>query len=104
MYNEWRGVDLEELVRSQIKHLDDQVGTRIRMRGSPILVNGTAAQTLGMALHELATNAAKYGALSNDTGGVDIAWSVDGPTFTLTWSETDGPIVQPPCGKDSAGA
>jgi two-component sensor histidine kinase len=47
-------------------------------------------------LHELATNAGKYGALSTDTGRVDVGWGSDGNTFTMSWTERDGPPVAPP--------
>jgi two-component sensor histidine kinase len=53
-----------------------------------------AAQTFGMIVHELATNAVKYGALSNDAGWVEIGWSVNGE-FTLSWIERGGPEVAP---------
>jgi two-component sensor histidine kinase len=49
-----------------------------------------------MALHELATNAGKYGALSTETGRVDIRWETDGDTFTMGWIERDGPLVSAP--------
>ena len=52
-----------------------------------------------MALHELATNAAKYGALSNDSGLVRIAWSLEGAAFRMTWTEDGGPQVEPPTRK-----
>ncbi|WP_353257326.1 sensor histidine kinase, partial [Hyphomonas sp.] len=58
-----------------------------------------AAQGIGMALHELGTNAAKYGALSNDAGTVLITWQVTNgthPAFSITWLERGGPKVQPP--------
>ena len=70
--NEWRGVNLGELVRSQLAHFEDLIGTRIEIDGPPLLLSASAAQTLGMALHELATNAGKYGSLSNADGHVAI--------------------------------
>jgi two-component sensor histidine kinase len=59
-------------------------------------VNAVAAQAIGLALHELSTNAGKYGALSTDTGRVDIRWGIEGETFTISWTESDGPPVSPP--------
>jgi two-component sensor histidine kinase len=70
--NKWKGVHLDKLARSQLAHFNDLIGTRIKMRGPPLLVSASAAQTLGMALHELATNAGKYGALSDDAGRVHL--------------------------------
>jgi len=55
-----------------------------------------AAQAIGLALHELATNAGKHGALSTDAGRVDIFWDGDGDTFTMSWNERDGPPVSAP--------
>jgi two-component sensor histidine kinase len=49
-----------------------------------------------LALHELATNAGKYGALSTDTGHVDVSWGSDGDTLTMSWSERSGPPVSVP--------
>lgn len=52
-----------------------------------------------MAVHELATNAAKYGALSNDAGSIAVAWRIDGERLRLRWEERDGPPVEPPLRK-----
>jgi len=99
--NEWRGVNLGELVRSQLAHFEDLIGTRIEIDGPPLLLSASAAQTLGMALHELATNAGKYGSLSNADGRVAIDWSLEpveagGENFVMRWSETGGPPVAEP--------
>ena len=75
-------------------------GGRFRVSGPEIAVNARAALVLALALHELSTNAAKYGALSSPGGAVDIAWSVaaDGaePIVRLVWREGGGPSVAPP--------
>lgn len=100
----WQAVPLDELIRSQLAHFSDLVGTRIAFSGPALMVTADAAQALGMAFHELATNAAKYGALSNDTGRILIAWDVrradDTERFSLRWAEQDGPVVTEPalCG------
>ena len=98
--NEWRGADLGELVRSQLSHFRDLIGTRIEVLGTPLVVCARAAQAIGMALHELATNAGKYGALSNAHGRVEIGWGIaragETETFVMTWREHDGPPVAPP--------
>ncbi len=57
--NEWKGVDIAELVQSQLAHFQDLIGTRIELRGPSFLISPSAAQTIGMALHELSTNAGK---------------------------------------------
>jgi two-component sensor histidine kinase len=99
--NDWKGVDLRELTRSQLGHLGDLVDKRIELNGPALLLSASAAQAIGMAVHELATNARKYGALSNDSGRVDIGWSLepgeDGEkTFVITWRESGGPAVAVP--------
>jgi PAS domain S-box-containing protein len=99
--SEWKGVDLHELALSQLEHFKDLVDKRIKLRGPPLLLAASAAQVVGMALHELGTNAGKYGALSNDTGRVELHWDVEpakggGETFVMTWRERDGPVVEMP--------
>jgi two-component sensor histidine kinase len=99
--SEWRNVPLVELVHAQLAHFGDLLGGRITVRGLDLRINAAAAQTIGMAVHELATNAAKYGALSTEKGCVEIVWGLDGNgsgehRFTIEWSEKGGPtVVQP---------
>jgi PAS domain S-box-containing protein len=93
--DERQGADLENLVRAQLAHFADLVGSRITAHGPKLHLNATAAQAIGLALHELATNAAKYGALS-DAGRVDLDWRLDGDSFAMSWAERGGPPVQPP--------
>lgn len=97
---DWEHAELSALIRCQLLHFEDLVGTRIQLCGPEISLSPRAAQTLGMAVHEMATNAAKYGALSNDKGQINIHWKVTpnakGPTFTMTWIESDGPQVTAP--------
>lgn len=106
--SDWRGGDVETLVRSQLDHFSDLIGDRIQLKGPPVMLKAAAAQTLGLALHELATNAAKYGALSNQTGRVRIAWRVSsgrkGGRFAIEWSESGGPEVAPPSRKGFGSA
>ncbi len=94
--NEWRGIDVEDLVRTQLAHFADLVGSRIAMHGAKLHLTAAAAQAIGLALHELATNAGKYGALSTDAGRIDIGWQLDGDIFTMSWTERGGPPVQSP--------
>jgi PAS domain S-box-containing protein len=101
--NYWKGVPLRELIASQLSHYKHLLGSRIRLAGDDLRIAPGAAQNLGMALHELGTNAAKYGALSGDTGEVVIAWDLarqDGEAdFVLCWTEQGGPAVTPPAHK-----
>jgi PAS domain S-box-containing protein len=94
--NDWQGVDLEDLVRAQLAHFADLVGSRIATHGPKLRLNAAAAQAIGLAMHELATNAGKYGALSTDKGRIDIDWGTEGETLTMNWTERDGPPVSSP--------
>jgi PAS domain S-box-containing protein len=99
--NSWTTVPVADLVRSQLAHFSDLIGERIEIDGPPLGLTPDTTQALGMALHELATNATKYGALSNETGRIKISWSVERdpspePKFTLSWLESGGPPVARP--------
>jgi two-component sensor histidine kinase len=72
------------------------LGSRITAHGPTVCLNAAAAQAIGLALHELSTNASKYGALSVDAGSVNVCWGIDGDVFTINWTERDGPAVSPP--------
>ena len=98
--SDWRGVEIGDLVRSQLAHLADSFGARITFEGSALQVTAAAAQAIGMALHELATNAGKHGALSGPAGSVRIEWELAGEgaqkQFAMRWSELNGPPCAPP--------
>ncbi|WP_017665546.1 HWE histidine kinase domain-containing protein [Porphyrobacter sp. AAP82] len=98
--NAWRGVGLRALVTAQRGHYKDLLGTRILLEGEDIALGPHAVQTLGMALHELATNAGKHGALSQDGGEVLLRWECSGPgaaaRVTIVWQERGGPPISPP--------
>jgi two-component system CheB/CheR fusion protein len=98
---DWQGVALDDLVRAQLEPFLDSAYERLAVQGPALLLMPLAAQELGLALHELATNASKYGALSVPGGKIDIHWTVDGGTasakrFLMRWRETGGPLVSPP--------
>jgi PAS domain S-box-containing protein len=94
--NRWQGADVEDLVRVQLAHFADLVGSRIAVRGPKLRLNAAATQAVGLAVHELATNAGKYGALSTDVGRVDVSWRLDDDTYAMGWIERNGPPVRPP--------
>jgi PAS domain S-box-containing protein len=94
--NEWQGVDIEDLVRAQLAHFADLIGSRIVVDGPLLRLKPASAQAIGLALHELATNAGKYGALSTDRGRVDVCWGIDGDSLVMSWTERDGPPVSAP--------
>jgi len=98
---DWRGASMRELVRSQLGHYIDRAESQITLNGEPLRIGPNAAQHIGMAIHELATNAAKYGALSTPDGTVTIFWHIspaeDGKSMChLSWTESGGPMVQLP--------
>ena len=93
----WEGAELQGLVREELLPYDPSPTGRAAISGEPVTLTPVEAQAVAMVLHELATNAAKYGALSVPAGRVQVAWSVqpDG-SLTLSWSERGGPPVTRP--------
>ena len=99
--NSWQGAPLAELMRQHLLPFADAKSSRLELVGPDITVTAEAAQAIGLALHELATNAIKYGALSVPTGKVKMSWilddTADGPRqLLLSWIEQGGPRVAPP--------
>lgn len=100
--SQWQSIAVSELLRAQLGHFGPLIGHRLTMDGPPLELSVAAAQSIGMVVHELATNAAKHGALSNDAGCVDLAWHIDNETatpedrFVIRWIERDGPPVMAP--------
>ncbi|MDX2201570.1 MAG: PAS domain-containing protein [Hyphomicrobiaceae bacterium] len=94
--NDWSGVAIDALVSAQLSHFMDVHATRITAEGPRIQLTPAAAQVLGMALHELATNASKYGALANAQGCIRVAWSAEDGAFSMSWQEEGGPEVVRP--------
>jgi PAS domain S-box-containing protein len=92
----WSGVDVADLVRAQLGQFADLVGSRIDLQDGGVRLNPASAQAIGLALHELANNAGRFGALSTDTGRVDIGWKTLDDTFTMNWTEREGPPVSVP--------
>jgi PAS domain S-box-containing protein len=96
----WRGVPLEALVRAQVVLPSNAQQERFRSEGPQMLLSPNATQALGLALHELCSNALKHGALSNDDGEARLIWRIDDsgpePNFEMTWRESGGPRVNPP--------
>jgi two-component sensor histidine kinase len=96
----WDGVQLHALIPASLRaHLGtarDGAEDRIAVAGEDFRVRPKSAVALSIALHELGTNAAKYGALSLAEGRVAIAWTTTDGRFRLTWRESGGPAVAPP--------
>lgn len=96
---DWQGADLADVVRSILASDAERNPERIRLAGAPVRLTPRAAVCLGMVLHELATNAGRYGALSVPRGRVSIAWSLveEGTAnLSLHWQEAGGPAAVPP--------
>lgn len=86
--------DMTALVSAIMRpHEDPKRSTRVSMTGPDVSFGEHTTNAIALVLHELATNAAKYGALSRETGTVEIDWSTDSTTLTLKWKERGGPIV-----------
>ena len=95
----WRGADLEQLVERELKPYASATGANTAISGAQVHLTGAMAQAIAIALHELATNAAKYGAFSTEAGRVEVTWSrTPESELLLSWSEHGGPPVQPPIG------
>lgn len=98
----WRGAELSDLVTETLAPfgINDRESGRISVEGGAITLPSRKAMAISMALHELATNAAKYGALSNSMGRVAIAWRIEAEAqvkrLRLLWREIDGPPVRKP--------
>jgi PAS domain S-box-containing protein len=96
----WRGADLAQVVRRTLTPYAAVDGSRGTVGGPQVFLQPRAALTLGMIVHELATNAAKYGSLSIPAGRLDVTWSsetLSGESIVqLIWSERGGPPVSPP--------
>jgi len=100
----WQGAPLGDLVRLQLAPFVDVGGSRLELVGPNVVLAARAAQAIGLALHELATNAAKHGALSIPTGKVRVSWTFeeigDHPRpLRLSWAELGGPPAAPPSKK-----
>jgi PAS domain S-box-containing protein len=91
----WEGADLNRLVEEEFAPY--RAGKeRVLARGPVVLLPPTTAQTIALALHELATNAAKYGALSTDPGRVELTWRTELGKLELIWGESGGPEITAP--------
>lgn len=101
MANGANGVDMGELIRIQIESFAPESGDRVRFDGPAVRLNAQAAQILGMAAHELATNAAKYGAFADDAGRLAVTWRSDGASVDLVWRERATP--RPPSPRKGFG-
>lgn len=92
----WEGADLANLLRDELAPFDLADNNRIVLDGPDVMLDSSTAQTLALALHELATNTAKYGALSASSGRLTVGWQLEGRDLVIRWNEQGGPAVSPP--------
>jgi two-component sensor histidine kinase len=96
--DDWHGASLRMLVEQQLGEHAERFGAQIDIEGEDVMLKPEAVQNLGLALHELATNAEKYGSLSDPQGQVSIKWQFceEASRLKLVWEERGGPKVGPP--------
>lgn len=96
----WEGAEIGALARSQLKAYLEPESDRLHIEGEAMTLPPDLATPFGLALHELAANAAKYGALSTGAGRIDLSWTAQsgpqGRRLKVVWREHGGPAVQPP--------
>lgn len=93
----WSGAELNDLVTQKLAPYRRHDGKRVSIEGPAVLLEPDVAQTIAMILHELATNAVKYGALSVTDGRIFLGWSRSANgSLVINWTETDGPTVSAP--------
>ena len=99
-HGDWRGSSLHELIKFQLAPFIDVSSSQLEIRGPEVNLTADASQAIGLALHELATNAVKHGALSLAQGRLHISWTVDQPSservLRLDWREFGVALVIPP--------
>jgi PAS domain S-box-containing protein len=95
-HSRWQGADLAGLVEEELAPYRGDIGERIETAGPAVSLQPASAQTLTLALHELATNAVKYGALSSMAGRLRLSWDMTSTELVLHWEETGGPRARKP--------
>ena len=95
----WEGADLGGLLEEELAPYRSSESERISMAGPAVFLQPAIAQIVALVLHELATNAAKYGALSTTSGRVRLTWQLRSNELVLEWEESGGPSVRPPSSK-----
>jgi len=105
--SDWHGADLGALAREQLAAYATDSPDRVRIEGEQVTLPADLATPFGLVLHELATNAAKHGALSGPVGTINLRWSVEArnnpPSLTVSWIERGGPAVQLPTSSGFGG-
>jgi PAS domain S-box-containing protein len=92
----WTGAPLQDMVACELAPYRNADGSNVVLAGPTVVLNPRAAVLLGMTFHELATNAAKYGSLSSESGKVEVQWRREPNFVTICWTESGGPPVAEP--------
>ncbi len=92
----WASALLVDVIQGALDPIHEKVDGRLRVSGPDVRLKPRIATMLSLALHELGDNALRHGALSNDSGTVDVTWRIEDGRFTLQWAESGGPAVSPP--------
>jgi len=95
-HSRWEGAELLRLVLEELAPYQQEGSVRVTAIGPPVMTSPEDAQAIAIALHELATNAAKYGSLSQPEGRVDVSWKLTEEGLELLWTEAGGPAVAVP--------
>ena len=102
-HGQWLADDMQTAnLHDLIEEVSDTSGLdreRITLEGPPVAIKPAQTMALNLTLHELCTNAIKYGPISTDTGHIDVTWSVADGQIRLSWRETGGPVIEPPSSK-----
>jgi two-component sensor histidine kinase len=93
----WQGAEVGKLVDEELAPYS--TGDQIALRGAEVQLQPATAQTVALALHELVTNSAKYGALSALTGRLSVSWAIEAGVLDIVWAETGGPRVERPASR-----
>ncbi|MGB7703547.1 MAG: sensor histidine kinase, partial [Pseudolabrys sp.] len=100
----WIGADLSTIATQELAPYSEKNRRHVRIDGPPVVLEPDVAQTVAITLHELATNAAKYGALAVPDGELELQWSHDADgRLNLRWTESNGPKVREPAHKGFGG-
>lgn len=100
----WKGGDLRALALLSLGAYENDTQDNLRISGPAILLTPKAAMALNLAFYELATNAAKYGALSVPEGRIELSWRIEGETLALSWIELGGPEIEAPPAQSGFGS
>jgi PAS domain S-box-containing protein len=95
----WTGADIRAIIEQELKPYAARDSKRVAISGSDLRLTAALAQAIAVSVHELATNAAKYGSLSSPSGKIEVSWQTDDTHLALHWKETGGPRVAEPIRK-----